>query len=174
MIKLEVGKEYRTRGGHKVTHVNYRPDGENFGYEFDAHVRGYTPNKCYKSDGTHGSKNIPNDPFFDIVALWNETDTPPSPEVSAIGILSSARSHMEDRALTYDSPEGERSMARTVEVFNLFHGTELTEAQGWHFMQILKDVRLFANNGYHSDSAEDCTAYSALKAEAKSKEIPHE
>lgn len=73
---------------------------------------------------------------------------------------------MRDRAATYDKPEGERSMGLTVAIFNLHHGTALTEAQGWHLMQILKDVRLFARPGYHADSAEDCTAYSALKAEA--------
>lgn len=81
-------------------------------------------------------------------------------------ILDRAAQHMRDRAATYDKPEGERSMAQTVAVFNLFHGTALTEAQGWHMLQILKDVRLFSSDGYHADSAEDCTAYSALKAEA--------
>lgn len=81
-------------------------------------------------------------------------------------ILTAAAQHMRDRAATYDKPGGERSMAQTVAIFNQFHGTSLTEAQGWHMMQILKDVRLFARPGYHADSAEDCTAYSALKAEA--------
>ena len=81
-------------------------------------------------------------------------------------ILTAAAQHMRDRAATYDKPGGERSMAQTVAIFNLYHGTSLTEAQGWHMMQILKDVRLFARPGYHADSAEDCTAYSALKAEA--------
>ena len=74
---------------------------------------------------------------------------------------------MRDRAATYDKPEGERSMAQTVSVFNQFHGTSLTEAQGWHFMQILKDVRLFSNPAKpHRDSVEDGVAYSALKGEA--------
>jgi hypothetical protein len=81
-------------------------------------------------------------------------------------ILTAAAQHMRDRAATYDKPGGERSMAQTVAIFNLYHCTSLTEAQGWHMMQILKDVRLFARPGYHADSAEDCTAYSALKAEA--------
>lgn len=85
-------------------------------------------------------------------------------------ILSAAEKHMRERAATYDKPEGERSMAQTVTVFNAFHGTSLTEAQGWHFMQILKDVRLFTRPGYHADSAEDGVAYAGLKAEAKAKE----
>lgn len=90
--------------------------------------------------------------------------------LTAPDILSAAEKHMRDRAATYDKPEGERSMAQTVAVFNTFHGTSLTEAQGWHFQQILKDVRLFTRAGYHADSAEDCVAYAGLKAEAKAKE----
>ena len=85
-------------------------------------------------------------------------------------ILTNAHDHIQDRSSTYDSDGGcgcgERSMARTVATFNAFHGTQLTEAHGWHFMQILKDVRLFTSFGYHADSAEDCVAYAALKAEA--------
>jgi hypothetical protein len=87
-------------------------------------------------------------------------------------ILTAAAAHMSDRASTYDKPAGERSMAQTVEIFNLFHGTTLTEAQGWHFMQVLKDVRLFTRPGYHADSAEDGVAYSALKAEAMAAATP--
>lgn len=45
-------------------------------------------------------------------------------------ILDAASGHMRARAATYDKPEGERSMAQTVAIFNLHHGTELTEAQG--------------------------------------------
>ncbi len=99
--------------------------------------------------------------------------TPEKPRVpiNAIHLLDAAAGHMRDRAATYDKPEGERSMAQTVTIFNQFHGASITEAQGWHLMQILKDVRLFAREGYHGDSAEDCVAYAALKAEAKAKEV---
>ncbi|WP_225970940.1 hypothetical protein [Delftia acidovorans] len=85
-------------------------------------------------------------------------------------ILEAAAGHLRDRAATYDKPEGERSMAQTVTIFNQFHGAGMTEAQGWHFMQILKDVRLFTRDGYHQDSGEDCVAYAALKCEAKARE----
>ena len=93
--------------------------------------------------------------------------------VSAPALLTAAAKHMNDRAATYDKPEGERSMAQTVSVFEAYHGIKLTEAQGWHFMQVLKDVRLFTRDSYHADSAEDCIAYAALKAEAKAQEPTH-
>jgi len=89
---------------------------------------------------------------------------------SAPELLNKAATLMAERGKQYDKPEGERSMAQTVAIFNLHHGLGMTEAQGWHFMQILKDVRLFQNPGYHQDSAEDCIAYAALKAEAKQME----
>lgn len=89
---------------------------------------------------------------------------------TAPDLLQAAHQHMSDRAGTYDKPEGERSMAQTVAIFNLHHRTALTEAQGWHFMQILKDVRLFTRPGYHADSGEDGIAYCALKCEAKSRD----
>ena len=80
--------------------------------------------------------------------------------------LRQGASHMEDRASTYDSPEGERSTGKAVKAFNAVTGRELTEAEGWLFLQLLKDVRQWANPEFHRDSAEDCVAYAALKAEA--------
>jgi len=91
--------------------------------------------------------------------------------VTAGGILAEGVGILTERGKTYDKPSGERSMEKTVAVFNLHHGLNLTEAQGWHFMQILKDVRLFTKDGYHHDSALDGTNYSALKGEARHREF---
>lgn len=82
-------------------------------------------------------------------------------------LLAKAADHMADRAATYDKPEGERSMGRAVQAFNAITGRDLSEPEGWLLLQVLKDVRLFQRPGYHADSAEDCIAYAALKAEAK-------
>lgn len=92
----------------------------------------------------------------------------PTP-VTAPDILDRAGQHMRDRAATYDSPGGERSMARTVAVFNALHGLTLSEEQGWSFMACLKQVRLTQQRGYHADSAEDLAAYVALMAEARAR-----
>lgn len=78
-----------------------------------------------------------------------------------------------ERGKEYDKPEGERSMQRCVSAFEIITGKRITEAEGWLFMQILKDVRQWQNPGrYHEDSAVDCVNYSALKAEALSEAIP--
>ena len=88
-------------------------------------------------------------------------------EAPAIRLLQVAADHLRARAATYDKPDGERSMGKTVAAFNAVTGRDLSEAEGWLLLQLLKDVRLFQRPGYHADSAEDCIAYAALKAEAK-------
>lgn len=88
--------------------------------------------------------------------------TPAAPE-----LLGRAAAHMHERASTYDTPGGERSMGKAVTAFNAITGHRLTESEGWLLLQVLKDVRLFTRSEYHADSAEDCISYAALKAEAK-------
>ena len=73
---------------------------------------------------------------------------------------------MQQRAAEYDKPEGERSMEATVTAFNAITGRNLSEADGWLLLQLLKDVRQWQRPTFHRDSAEDCVAYAALKAEA--------
>lgn len=92
------------------------------------------------------------------------------PNTSAPTYLTDAAAVMEERAKEYDQPGGERSMGKTVEIFNLYTGKSLVESEGWLFMQILKDVRQWSNPGFHQDSAKDCIAYAALKAESLEKE----
>lgn len=74
---------------------------------------------------------------------------------------------MEERGRQYDKPEGERSMGRAVQAFNVITGQSLSESDGWLLMQILKDVRDRQRPAAHHDSLEDCIAYAALKAEAR-------
>lgn len=81
--------------------------------------------------------------------------------------LGQAQDLMLERGKQYDKPEGERSMGSAVGAFNIITGRGLTEAEGWLLLQILKDVRQWQNpDKFHRDSAEDCVAYAALKAEA--------
>lgn len=89
--------------------------------------------------------------------------------MKAPDILTRAAEHMQDRAKTYDKPQGERSMGKTVEAFNAIYGTDLTEEQGWAFMVLLKLVRT-SQGAYRADNYEDGTAYFALMGEAAARE----
>jgi hypothetical protein len=87
---------------------------------------------------------------------------------SAQGILEAAVGEMQDRARTYDKPQGERSMGATVDAFAAITGVYMTEQQGWQFMEVLKMVR--SNQGeYRADSFIDGAAYAALAGEAASR-----
>lgn len=81
--------------------------------------------------------------------------------------LLAALGHMEDRARTYDNPQGERSMGKTVKMMNVLYDLHLTEEQGWAFMCILKMVRSSQGN-FRSDNYEDLAAYSGLMGESAS------
>lgn len=64
--------------------------------------------------------------------------------------------------------EQERSMAKTVDLFNRALNLEMTEEQGWFFMVCLKIARATTNGEFNSnlDSVEDCAAYLALLGES--------
>lgn len=75
---------------------------------------------------------------------------------------------MQARAALRDSPDGERAVETIVEMFNTLTGHELSEADGWKFLLLLKLVR--SENGvYHADDYVDLGAYSALLGECESK-----
>lgn len=74
---------------------------------------------------------------------------------------------MKDRAATYDSPQGERSMETTVKAFNKLKGTNISVKDGWDFMLLLKMVRSDQGD-FKADNFEDMVAYAALSGEQAS------
>ena len=89
--------------------------------------------------------------------------------VNAADVLQCAGNHIGDRAVEYDQPQGERSIGKTVAAFNIITGHTLTEEQGWLFMGLLKKVRS-QQGSFKLDNYEDDSAYSALRAEAASRD----
>ena len=79
--------------------------------------------------------------------------------------LEAAKGHLGARATTYDKPTGERSMERTVKVFAALTDIQLTEEQGWLFMEALKQVRSLQGK-FKADNYEDLAGYAALRGEA--------
>lgn len=91
--------------------------------------------------------------------------------MNAHAILEQASHHMRQRSTTYDQPEGERSMGRTVRAFNAITGRDLSESEGWLMMALLKIVRDRQRPTPHRDSCEDMVAYAALYGEARLAEV---
>ncbi len=84
--------------------------------------------------------------------------------MKASEFLLSGAKHIDDRAKSRDCPGGERSMARTVAMFNAATGRTLNEGEGWLFMEFLKISRSLAGE-FNADDYEDCAAYAALRGE---------
>jgi len=122
------------------------------------------------NDGEHYAAMMarpPAVPTPDLAAYMAEQEE--AAKKTAPGLLNRAADIMQERAKQYDRPEGERSMGAAVKAFNAITGRDLKESEGWLLLQVLKDVRQWQRPDFHADSAEDCIAYSALKAEALAK-----
>jgi len=90
---------------------------------------------------------------------------------SAPWFLERGLLHMSDRAATYDTPGGERSMGATVAAYKAVTGDDrlTTESQGWLFMVLLKLVRS-QQGRFKADNFEDAAAYCGLMGEAAAEE----
>lgn len=87
--------------------------------------------------------------------------------MTAQDLLTQAAAHMAKRAEQYDQQDGERSVPAVVKAFNAITGHELSDADGWLFLTLLKLVRAQTAKGDAAkDSAEDAVAYAALFGEA--------
>lgn len=104
----------------------------------------------------------PDDPTQHVRDMLRER-----PAFSAPDLLAAAEKHMRDRAATYDKPEGERSMGKTVQAFNAVTGRDLRESEGWLLLALLKMVRSETRETPHRDSVEDLIAYGGLYGEAR-------
>lgn len=91
--------------------------------------------------------------------------TPPSPPPSAApDLLRAAGQTLEQRGTDYDQPQGERSMAACVRIYNAVTGQQMTERQGWMFMVALKLARSM-KGAPKADTYIDMAAYAALLGE---------
>lgn len=86
-------------------------------------------------------------------------------KMHAADFLQCGINHMRDREKTYDAAGGERSMGKTVSMFNSLYGLELTEQQGLAFMCLLKIVRT-SQGAFRSDNYEGLAAYAGLMGES--------
>ena len=91
--------------------------------------------------------------------------------IDAASILTIAAQTMQQRGQQYDKPDGERSMGRAVEAFNMVTGGTLRESDGWLLLAILKMVRNQSRIAPHYDSLVDGTAYMSLYAESRLTEL---
>lgn len=79
-------------------------------------------------------------------------------------ILKEAALTLQQRGVERDTPNGERSMQRAVEIFRAITDIDLTERQGWTFMLALKMARMTRGKP-NPDHFVDLAGYAALLGE---------
>lgn len=84
--------------------------------------------------------------------------------LTADEIVMSAAIAMKERAALRDKVGGERSMQKTVEIFNTIRNRGLSEEDGWWFMVALKIARSQQGN-FHADDYVDLAGYAGLAGE---------
>lgn len=85
---------------------------------------------------------------------------------TAIMFLKKAEQLMLERGKQYNSKsKKERSFAAVATAFTAITNKPITAAEVCLMLQILKNVRQWGEDRFHSDSAEDNVAYAALLAE---------
>lgn len=103
-------------------------------------------------------------------AVWQSfTDDTDLSVTTSQRILAEAGETQVSRGVTYDSPKGERSMGKTVAMFNIHTGFNLTEEQGWQFMELLKMVRS-GQGDFKLDNYVDGTSYASLAGESAARD----
>lgn len=111
----------------------------------------YTPHEYKVENGT-----------ISLITPYNQVKK----DKSASEYLEEGAKLLKERGKQYDKSGEERSMEKIVKIFNLQTGQNLSVVEGWYFMQVLKDVRLFQNTEKpHEDSLVDGINYRALMTE---------
>lgn len=138
-IELAVGQRWLTRSGRVCSVQSEIPGKRNY-YHWE--VKGLDGVWAVTHEGFQGVDGAPrNGDLIELVAQPAPAPVPQGEDLQvesielaaedlpnrASDILDAAAGHMRDRAATFDKPEGERSMAQTVAIFNQFHGAGMTE-----------------------------------------------
>ena len=79
-------------------------------------------------------------------------------------VFDDAKDTIISRGNERDQPDGERTIPRCVTAFNAITGHELSNTDGWLFMEILKKCRS-VQGAYKYDDYRDGVGYAALRAE---------
>lgn len=88
----------------------------------------------------------------------------------SIDFLDEVKSIQSQRAAEYEQDGGERSFAKVATVFNTYTGKNLEPSDVALLLEILKNVRFYSQDGYHSDSVIDKISYASLWAELVTEE----
>jgi hypothetical protein len=144
-------------------------------------ISGIKEQSCFPHVGINDPFKWPTPPFvpvtlpgYDSVGIADTINVPKVEAKPVVPVADPAHTFLEEgakamsaRAQLRDKPQGERSMESIVKTFNALTGHNLTEAEGWEFMILLKMVR-GRQGKYNKDDYVDGAAYFGLLGECES------
>lgn len=89
---------------------------------------------------------------------------------SSVQFLDKVKTIQEERGAEYEQGDGERSFAKIAAVFNTYRGKDLLPSDIALILEIMKNVRFYAQDRYHLDSVIDKVSYASLWAELVTEE----
>ncbi len=164
-------------------------DGVEYAYEYDKwtkvvdpsepihiHERDYhdfeerPPQYDQSQDGKWDNGELGRDEQHVRVAPLIEKEFNQVTAKTSIDFLNIVKDIQEERGAEYEQKGGERSFAKIAEVFNIYRGKDLLPSDIALILEIMKNVRFYAQDRYHLDSVIDKVSYASLWAELVTQE----
>lgn len=89
---------------------------------------------------------------------------------TSVDFLNIVKDIQEERGAEYEQEGGERSFEKIATVFNVYRGKDLLPSDIALILEIMKNVRFYAQDRYHLDSVIDKVSYASLWAELVTQE----
>jgi hypothetical protein len=89
---------------------------------------------------------------------------------TSVDFLNIVKDIQVERGAEYEQEEGERSFEKIATVFNVYRGKDLLPSDIALILEIMKNVRFYAQDRYHLDSVIDKVSYGSLWAELVTQE----
>lgn len=89
---------------------------------------------------------------------------------TSVDFLNIVKDIQVERGAEYEQEEGERSFEKIATVFNVYRGKDLLPSDVALILEIMKNVRFYAQDRYHLDSVIDKVSYGSLWAELVTQE----
>ena len=89
---------------------------------------------------------------------------------TSVDFLDIVKDIQVERGAEYEQEEGERSFEKIATVFNVYRGKDLLPSDIALILEIMKNVRFYAQDRYHLDSVIDKVSYGSLWAELVTQE----
>lgn len=125
---------------------------------------------CTPEDEKWDTGELGRDEQHVRVAPLTEKEFNQAAAKTSIDFLNIVKDIQEERGAEYEQKGGERSFAKIAEVFNVYRDKDLLPSDIALILEIMKNVRFYAQDRYHPDSVIDKVSYSSLWAELVTQE----